>query len=90
MTVTLAQPTYKEVIVIKRVCPNCGLRQYSAAAEQPWTCDECGKVMTAEDNQPIGGEMREEKRGELWPRGRDDYFNPRSRRATCMRNLMHS
>jgi ribosomal protein S27AE len=33
----------------KRVCPICGLPQYSAAAEQAWRCPRCGAVPLAEE-----------------------------------------
>ena len=39
-------------MMICRQCPNCGEVRYSAST-QDWECDECGVIITAENDRPL-------------------------------------
>lgn len=41
--------------MIKRKCPKCGNRWYSAASQDNWKC-ECGKTLTPQLNKLAGQE----------------------------------
>lgn len=45
--------------MVSRICPQCGLPWYSAAAEETWICPECGaKIPPQEVDVNVQGDKK--------------------------------